>query len=178
MLVQPSFPRAPRLTRGYQSGQVDAFFTRVLGARVTAGQVRTVGFDLVYGGYAVEVVDEALDRLEDDLAQAEREQLRSQLGERGFVAKLTGQAQMLRGRLAREHGDRFARAAGWSSGYDMGDVDDLCDQIADYFDGEQSLSVAELRAAVFRTRRGARAYSEPAVDNFLDRVVAVISSVG
>ena len=178
MLVSPSFPRAPRFSRGYQTGQVDAFFTRVLGARVTANEVRTIGFDLVPGGYAVEVVDEALDRLEDDLAQSEREQLRSQLGERGFVAQLTGQAQMLRGRLAREHGDRFARASAWSSGYDVGDVDELCDQIADYFDGEQSLSVAELRAAVFRPRRGARAYSEHAVDTFLDRVVAVMSRVG
>ena len=178
MLVSPTFPRVSRFARGYQTGQVDAFFTRVLGARVSANEVRTIGFDLVYRGYAVEVVDEALDRLEDDLAQAERDQLRSQLGERGFVAQLTGQAQMLRGRLAREHGDRFAHASAWSSGYDMSDVDELCDQIADYFDGEQSLSVAELRDAVFRTRRGSRAYSEPAVDTFLDRVVTVMSRVG
>ena len=177
MLVQQTFPRASRLARGYRPGQVDTFFTRVLGERVGPAEARTVGFDLVRGGYLIEAVDDAIDRVEDDLARAERERTRAQLGERAYLNQVTGQAQVLRGRLARQHGDRFSRAGAWSSGYDIGDVDDLCDQIADYFDGDHALSVDALREKVFRMRRGSRAYNERAVDAFLDRVVAVIIKV-
>lgn len=177
MLVAQSFPRAARLARGYAPGQVDAFFTRVLGSRVGAAEARTVGFDLVRGGYQITLVDDALDRVEDDLARVERERARSELGERAYVSQVTGQAQVLRGRLARQHGDRFARAGGWNSGYDIGDVDHLCDQVADYFDGDHALSVDDLRGAVFRVRRGSRAYDERAVDGFVDRVVSVIGKV-
>jgi len=177
VLVQQTFSRVSTFARGYQVGQVDAFFTRVLGARVSANEARTVGFDLVRGGYQVEAVDDALDRLEDDLARAERDLVREQMGERRFDSKVTGEAQVLRGRLARQHGDRFARAGGWASGYDVGQVDELCDEISDYFDGDHALSVDALRGAVFSTRRGSRAYSERAVDAFVDRVVTVISKV-
>lgn len=177
MQVPQSFPRAARFARGYRTGQVDAFFTRVLGSRMGAVEARTVGFDLVRGGYDIAAVDDAIDRVEDDLARAEREQSRSRLGERGYLDQVTGQAQVLRGRLTRQHGDRFSRAGAWRTGYDIGDVDDLCDQIADYFDGDRALSVDALREKVFRARRGSRAYSEQAVDAFVDRVVAVISKV-
>lgn len=177
MLVQQTFPRVSKLARGYQVGQVDAFFTRVLGMRVSANEARIVGFDLVRGGYDIEAVDEALDRVEDDLARAERDLVRDEMGERQFGSLVTGEAQALRSRLARQHGDRFARAGGWTSGYDVEQVDEICDQISDYFDGDHALAVDALRGAVFRTRRGSRAYSERAVDAFLDRVVTVISKV-
>ena len=177
MLVQQTFPRVSRLAKGYRVGQVDAFFTRVLGARVSANEARTIGFDLVRGGYQVEVIDDALDLVEDDLARAERDLVRGQMGERRFDTRVAGEAQVLRSRLARQHGDRFARAGGWANGYDVGQVDELCDEISDYFDGDHALSVDALRGAVFSTRRGSHAYSERAVDSFLDRVVTVISKV-
>jgi len=177
VLVQQTFPRVSKLARGYQVGQVDAFFTRALGARVSANEARIIGFDLVRGGYDIEAVDEAVDQVEDDLVRAERDLVRGQMGERRFDSRVTGEAQVLRGRLAREHGDRFARAGGWTSGYDIGQVDELCDEISDYFDGDHALAVDSLRGAVFRTRRGSRAYSERSVDAFLDRVVTVIGKV-
>jgi DivIVA domain-containing protein len=173
-----SFGRTRGLGKGYDVGQVDAFLTRALGGSLTSAQVRSVGFDLVRGGYDVDEVDQALDRLEDQLAAAERTDERASLGERRFVGQITGQAQVLRARLARPHGDRFARASAWAPAYDVGDVDELCDLVADYFDGAQPLDVDTLRAAAFRARRGSRGYSEPAVDAFLDRVVAVMTRVG
>lgn len=177
MPVQESFRRARGLARGYDVTQVDAFLTRALSGLVTAAQVRSIGFDLVRGGYLVDGVDQALDRLEDDLASAESQAERTNLGERRFVSQVTSQAQVLRARLSRPHGDRFARAAAWEPGYDVSDVDDLCDLVADYFDGAQPLTITQLRSAVFRSRRGSRGYSESAVDTFIDRVVAVISRV-
>jgi DivIVA domain-containing protein len=176
--VPQSFTRTRGLGKGYDVGQVDAFFTRALGGSLTSAQVRSVGFDLVRGGYDVDDVDKALDRLEDQLAAAERTDERASMGERRFVSQITGQAQVLRARLARPHGDRFARATPWAPAYDVTDVDELCDLVADYFDGAQPLAVDTLRAAVFRTRRGSRGYSEAAVDAFLDRVVAVMTRVG
>jgi DivIVA domain-containing protein len=177
-MVQQEFARVRGLGKGYDVGQVDTFFTRALGGSLTSAQVRSVGFDLVRGGYDVDEVDRVLDGLEDQLATAERTDERASLGERRFVSQVTGQAQVLRARLARQHGDRFARAASWAPAYDISDVDDLCDLVADYFDGAQALSVDALRSAVFRSRRGARGYAESAVDAFLDRVVAVMTRVG
>jgi len=173
-----SFTRVRGLGRGYDVAQVDTFLTRALGGSLTSAQVRSAGFDLVRGGYEVDEVDETLDRLEDQLASAERKDEQASLGERGFVSQITSQAQVLRARVARPHGDRFARATTWAPAYDVTDVDELCDLVADYFDGVQALTVDEMRSAVFRSRRGSRGYSESAVDAFLDRVVAVMTRVG
>ena len=103
---------------------------------------------------------ETLDRIDQNVkaARAERDRVRAELGERGYVNQVTGQAQVLRGRLARQHGDRFSRPSGLRHGYDIGEVDDLRDK-------------------VFHLRRGSRAYEERAVDSFIDRVIAVIIKV-
>lgn len=166
--------RVGRFARGYDVGQVDAFMARALGGAVPSSQIRSVGFDLRLGGYDVGAVDAALDRLEDAAVEAERGNDRRGLGERAFVKELTSQAQVLRARLARPHGDRFARGSVWERSYDVEQVDMLCDDIAEYFDGATALSVENLRHAVFASRRGSRGYSERAVDRFVDRVVAVI----
>ncbi|GAB3673887.1 DivIVA domain-containing protein [Angustibacter aerolatus] len=175
---EPRFARVPRHRRGYAVGQVDAFLARALGTHLTAEQVRRAGFDLRLGGYDVEAVDAELDRLEDIAAGEERDQARTALGERKFVGDVTSQAQVLRARLARPHGDRFARGSFLAHAYDVEQVDELCDLVAEYFDGSAPLTVDQLRSAVFRTRRGGRGYSEDAVDRFLDRVVAIIGRVG
>lgn len=172
-----TFARVPWYAKGYRADQVDAFLVRAEAGELGADHVRTVGFDLVRGGYDVQGVDAELDSLEDKLGRDERRTVRGRLGEQAFVAQVTTQAQALRARLAREHGDRFARVSGLGAGYDVTDVDELCDRIGDYLDGEHALSVEALRAAVFRIRRGSRAYSEQPVDAFLDRVVAVMTKV-
>jgi DivIVA domain-containing protein len=170
-------PRVPRWVRGYDVGQVDAFLARALGHSLSAEAVRRVGFELRLGGYDVATVDAELDRLEDAAARAERDSARATLGERRFLQEVTGDAQAVRARLARAHGDRFARGAWGTRSYDVEQVDVLCDEVADYLDGHTALTVERLRSAVFRPRRGARGYSEEAVDGFVDRVVAIISRV-
>jgi DivIVA domain-containing protein len=171
------FRKVGVLARGYDIGQVDAFIARALGGGVSSSEIRSVGFDLRLGGYQVSAVDAALDQLEDDATVAERTGDRRGLGERGFVRDVTAQAQVLRARLARPHGDRFARGSMWERAYDVEQVDMLCDEIAEYFDGGTALSPDDLRAAVFATRRGSRGYSERAVDRFVDRVVGVMGRV-
>ncbi|GAB3594074.1 hypothetical protein GCM10027446_17370 [Angustibacter peucedani] len=177
MTVAMRFRRVGALARGYDTGQVDAFMARAMGGAVPAAEIRSIGFDLKLGGYDVGAVDAALDHLEDEAVGAERGAERRGLGERAFVKEVTSQAQVLRARLARPHGDRFARGSVWERSYDVEQVDILCDDVAEYFDGASSLSVDDLRSAVFASRRGSRGYSERAVDRFLDRVVAVIGRV-
>ncbi len=177
-MIEPMrFRRVGALSRGYDVGQVDAFMARALSGMVPAAEIRSVGFDLKLGGYEVSVVDAALDRLEDEAVTAERAADRRGLGERGFVKDVTSQAQVLRARLARRHGDRFARGSIWERSYDVEQVDMLCDDIAEYFDGATALSADDLRTAIFVSRRGARGYSERAVDRFIDRVIAVMGRV-
>ena len=156
---------------------MDAFLTRALGQRLTADAVRRVGFELRLRGYDVDAVDAELDRLEDQAAHAEREAARTALGERRFVQEVTSEAQALRARLARPHGDRFARGSWGTRSYDVEQVDALCDEVADYFEGRTALTVDRLRSAVFRPRRGSRGYSEEAVDGYVDRVVAIMNRV-
>ncbi|HEX3004230.1 MAG TPA: DivIVA domain-containing protein, partial [Angustibacter sp.] len=67
------FRKVGALGRGYDVGQVDAFIARALGGGVSSAEIRSVGFDLRLGGYQVSSVDAALDRLEDDALNAERE---------------------------------------------------------------------------------------------------------
>ncbi|MGL4173719.1 MAG: DivIVA domain-containing protein [Actinomycetota bacterium] len=171
------FRRVGIFSRGYDVDQVDEFFREIRSGRVKSAEIRSVGFDLRFGGYEIVPVDEALDRSEDEIATSERDGERQGLGDQGFVAEITAQAQTLRTRLARPHGDRFARGSAWERGYDIEQVDVICDEIAEYFNGARSLAPQKIRAAVFAPRRGGRGYSERAVDRFLDRVVAVMSRV-
>lgn len=171
------FPKVKGLSKGYAIGQVDAFFSRALGDGLSAAQVRSVGFDLVRGGYDVEPVDDALDRLEDELSRKERDHDRATLGERGVWDRASNQAQALRARVGRPHGDRFPRGTALTPSYDVGQVDELCDRIADYFDGAEAMTVGDVRQAVFSRKRGGSGYREESVDRFLDRVVEVMSQV-
>jgi DivIVA domain-containing protein len=175
--VTTRFPRVRPWARGYAVGQVDAFLTRSLGKRLTADAVRQAGFELRLRGYDVDAVDAELDRLEDEASRAERDAARATLGERRFVHEVTSEAQVLRSRLARAHGDRFARGSWGTRSYDVEQVDALCDEVAEYFEGRSALTVDRLRSAVFRPRRGSRGYSERAVDDYVDRVVAVMHRV-
>lgn len=180
-----TFSRTSRLSQGYDADQVDAFFARARVAYEQAGNraslssrdVRTVGFDLVRGGYDVAQVDSALDRLEDAFARREQEGLRGRLGEQGTVDELTRRARSLRGRLVRPQGERFDRGEGLAPSYDVADVDEICARLLRYFEDGEPMSVDEVRRAVFRTRRGGRGYAEPQVDAFLDRVVEVMVAV-
>jgi DivIVA domain-containing protein len=175
--VQEQFPRATGLAKGYDTAQVDAFITRALSGAIPSAEVRGAGFDLVRRGYEVKSVDEALDRIEDDAGRRERDAQQTRLGSRGFYDHITGHARTLRARLDRPHGDRFPRAAALTASYDVGAVDDLCDQLADYFDGQLAMAPDQVRTISFRSRRGSRGYAEASVDRYLDQVVDIMTQV-
>ncbi|WP_293878373.1 DivIVA domain-containing protein [uncultured Brevibacterium sp.] len=184
--MEQNFPKMSGWKNGYDPAQVDSFFKRARESferetpqpgDLDARAVRTVGFDLKRGGYHVGVVDAALDRLEDAFAKRSREQLVATSGEEAWVDELTRAAGSLRGRLSRDPGERFNLAERGAIGYDIEEVDELCDKINAYFTDGLAMSVDEVRRVLFKIRKGKKAYNEDQVDAFIDRVVEVMASV-
>ena len=181
--MSTSFERVSRFSVGYDMAEVDEFLAR---AR-TAYEGRESGFDgaditsasfgTERGGYDMRVVDEALDRLSDAFALQARDDAIAQKGEESWIAELTERAEVLKERLERPAGERFAPGADGEHAYDRADVDALCDQLVAYFTQGHPMSVDDVRRAAFRRRRGADGYREAVVDVYLDHVADVMASV-
>ncbi|MGY4646039.1 DivIVA domain-containing protein [Cellulomonas sp. URHB0016] len=172
------------LKQGYDPDEVDEFFShaRAVYEKGPAGalaskDVRGVAFDMVRGGYVTSAVDAALDRLEAAFVARARAEFVSQRGQEAWMAKLGEQARSLYGRLGRPDGDRFAPPEGRHAGYEPADVDELCHRLVAYFDKGAPLTAGEIRAATFRSRKGANGYGEPAVDAFFARAIEVLLGV-
>jgi DivIVA domain-containing protein len=181
-LVSDTFARAGRFSKGYDVEQVESFLNRARmayeengrGPAMTSWHVRTVGFDLVRGGYDVDAVDAALDRIEDAFARREKQRGEERSGSAAWQTQLRTQEQSLRAQLARPDGERFPRGSGMELTYDIEAVDDLCQRIEESFAMGQPLPPDSVRLAVFKSRRGSRGYREASVDAFLDRVVELL----
>lgn len=182
--VTTVFERVRKPHRGYSVEQVDAFMERArrqvndnpVPAEVTSSEVRSVGFDLVRGGYDVDHIDATMSRLETALAYREREMGILTYGAEGWTERVRERARVLLERARRPRRKRFARAGVIRYGYSMREVDALCDQIVAYLTEGEPLTVDELRSAVFRRQRNG--YSEWQVDMAIDRMIEVIFAVG
>ena len=179
--VSDTFPRASRFSKGYDVEQVESFLGRARVAyeengrvAMTSWHVRTVGFALVRGGYDVDAVDAALDRIEDAFARREKQRGEERSGSAAWQTQLRTQEASLRAQLGRPDGERFPRGSGMELTYDVEAVDDLCRRIEEAFGLGQPLAPDAVRLAVFKSRRGSRGYREASVDAFLDRVVELL----
>jgi DivIVA domain-containing protein len=175
------FDIVPRDTFGYHRRQVDQFMTRARVAYEGTGalrsaDIRRMTFDAVKGGYAADQVDDVLDRLEDALAHAEREERIRSEGEDAWSARVQGSVEILRGRLERPDGARFRRPSrAGAASYDVGDVDALCRRLLARFEGRDALDTNDVRRAVFSAATGAPGYDEAQVDAFLDATIDLLS---
>jgi DivIVA domain-containing protein len=168
------YPRVSRWRKGYHRRQVDAFVSNVevsLSGMIpmpTATDIRRAGFELRRGGYDTAVVDAALDELEARVLAVQR----MSAGRRGR-ADPGADAAVLRDVVSGPYMQRFPRTGFLRRGYDLDDVDDFVDRVLVSLDGGdpagQQLAVDDVRAVVFRPRRGG--YREDAVDDALDHVV-------
>ncbi|QAY62265.1 DivIVA domain-containing protein [Xylanimonas allomyrinae] len=172
------------LRTGYDKDEVDEFFDHARQAyegrsseRLDAGDIQTTTFDLVRGGYDTHEVDAALDRLEAAFVARQRAEFVASQGQDAWMATLAERARTLYGRLGRPEGEKFAPAERGQQGYDKDDVDALCDRLVGYFDRQEPLTSAELRAATFASARGANGYAEGPVDAFFARAVEVLLGV-
>lgn len=182
-----SFERVRGNEFGYNAKQVDQFLQRAKVALETpkaakpsigSGDVRSVAFDPVKGGYSAAVVDAALDRLEDAFARRERDELIAARGEDAWLREIGKLSGILRGRLHRPDGERFRRPAKKKTrSYNTADVDKLCYELIGYLEEDKPLSVDNIRRAVFRPATGPDGYEETQVDAFLDRVVELMAAI-
>jgi DivIVA domain-containing protein len=177
-MTHSRFPRASRWRRGYHCKQVDAFLASVelslegTFPSMAAADIRRAGFELVRHGYAVTMVDAALDELEERALGVEG----ATSGRRGRTDP-GSDVQFLRAQLAEPHMRRFPRSSMLRRGYDLDQVDELVDRVLARFNGvndnaAMELTVEDVRTAGFKPRRGG--YAENAVDEMLDRVVELL----
>jgi hypothetical protein len=99
-----TFPRVDAKKPGYSPEQVDQFLTRAraqfnnpVDGGVTAHDVRNTEFDLVHGGYSPEVIDGAMDKLEDSFASREIQRQRVERGSYALDDRLARVVELIRG---------------------------------------------------------------------------------
>lgn len=181
--MSTSFERVSRFGVGYDVAEVDEFLSRAREAyegregTLSASDISGASFSTARGGYDMRVVDEALDRLSDAFALRARDDAIARDGEEEWIRGLTERAEVLKERLERPAGERFAPGRQGEASYDRPDVDALCDQLIAYFTQGHPMSVDDVRRAAFRRRKGADGYRESVVDVYLDHVADVMASV-
>lgn len=178
------FSLLPAQEQGYNQDEVDEFMGRARtaydsGDGMPLVEIRDASFSMSSGGYDPAEVDSALDRLEDAFAGAERDRYIEQHGEDAWYELLAERAEPLRGRLERPAGKRFREPAHSSAlGYRKEQVDQLCKQLEQYLDGENPMSVDEIRTITFSGAHGSSGYDESQVDAFLGKMTEIRASVG
>ena len=178
------FSLLPAQEQGYNQDEVDEFMGRARtaydsGDGMPLVEIRDASFSMSSGGYDPAEVDSALDRLEDAFAGAERDRYIEQHGEDAWYELLAERAEPLRGRLERPAGKRFREPAHSSAlGYRKEQVDQLCKQLEQYLDGENPMSVDEIRTITFSGAHGSSGYDESQVDAFLGKITEIMASVG
>ena len=176
------FPLADKGMPGYDPEVVQEFLERAKrvfeGAEdgLTSADIRHKVFPLVgKEGFATKDVDEALWRLEEAFADKERLSETEAVGEENYYKDVRERAQEILDRAARPAKLKFRTTSLLRPGYHVGDVDALCDQLAGYFQQNQSLSVSAVRRALLRTSLGG--YDEAQVDALLDDTISVMLAV-
>ncbi|MGC5626751.1 DivIVA domain-containing protein [Georgenia sp. Z1344] len=168
------FARVGRREDGYDTDQVDEFFTRArdVDGGIDETAVRQAAFDLVPGGYDPEQVDLALDRLEESHTRRRRQRTVAEGGDDGWRTHVEGLAGTLRPRLERPERERFVRPG--STGYSASAVDAFLARVEEYLRVGDGLTAEDVRAVTFPPAQGRKAYDESVVDVYLDRVVEVV----
>ena len=174
-----TFPRVGAKKPGYSPEQVDVFLARAraqfnnpVDGGVSAHDVRNTEFDLVRGGYSPEVIDGAMDKLEDSFAAREIQRQKTEKGSYALEDRLSRVIELIRGRVERPKGKKFSTTGVLLRGYSRKQVDALCEHIARHLDSQAPLALDEARRVVFNSKR--RGYVEAQVDAFLDRVIEAL----
>jgi DivIVA domain-containing protein len=164
---------------GYQTQQVDEFIAKARlqyanfdEALLPANRIRAVEFDLVHGGYDIAAVDAAIARLEDAFAAKEIKLEIATKGEYAITDRYERIKDLLFARVERPRGQKFSRVQWIMRGYNLKQVDSLCEHIERHFVSGAPLTVAEVRSSIFKATRGG--YVEGQVDAFLDRTIELL----
>ena len=185
------FARAAETEPGYKRSEVDRLFTRLAedyeklsGASelpegfYTSRRIRQVVFREEPGGYQLDVVDRALEKIEERFAKLERSRYIEAYGLDNWERSLIETGELLAGRLERPAGERFRRPSKRRHmGYFVGDVDAICDRVYAQLNSEEPLDPSVVRHAKFRPASGTVSYEESQVDAFLDRCIELLQDL-
>ena len=166
---------------GYEPAEVDAFIARardqynnfsaqVLDWRDITGQK----FALVKGGYEIGAVDAAIDKLQDTFAERELGKKANPFGAPLGKSMLGELRSLLLGRANRPKNKRFGRASVLGLGYARKEVDALLSVVQEFLDGDEELSLDEVRSLTFKVKRGG--YFESQVDAYIERLVEYLQT--
>lgn len=174
-----SFPKADAKSLGYVPEQVNAFIDNARGQflepeseQLSSSLVRGANFDLVKGGYLIGPVDSALDRLEDTFSTREIQRQLATDGDYALADRLAKLQDLLRGRVERPKGKKFAATGLLLRGYNRKQVDLFCQSAARHLDSQTPLDLTAVRRTIFTASRNG--YVESQVDGFIDRLVEVL----
>lgn len=174
-----TFPRVNKNKPGYSAEQVDAFlgraraqFSNPVDGGLSAHDVRNTEFDIVHGGYVPQIIDAAMDKLEDSFAAREMERQKNEKGSYALDDRLARVLELVRGRVERPRKRRFSGTGLLLRGYSRKQVDALCEHIARHLDSGASIVIDDVRRVVFNAKRGG--YVEAQVDGFIDRVIEAL----
>jgi DivIVA domain-containing protein len=169
-----TFPLVSAPARGYTVAAVDEFIARAQAgdSSLTSSDIRSASFPLSKGGYSIADVDAALERLEDTVADHERQKQVNTVGVDGVTAEARAIAQDVLNRVARAPRKRFRSAPLFTYGYHRADVDEFTDVIRAFYNDGGLLTRADVRAVSFRPQLGG--YDEAQVDFVLDELLRVM----
>lgn len=173
------FKSVPKREFGYHTGQVDEFISSAREAYetdsgITADTVQAKTFDLVRGGYRTDHVDQVLERLEDALRRAERDEFIASYGQQAWDLQLIDRLEELNGRLERPRGKKFRPADPSVQGYEVAEVEACMARITGHLQDEEHIRIDDVRNVTFRAQQGPHGYDEAQVDAFLLAVVELL----
>lgn len=173
------FNSVARREYGYHTAQVDEFIDQARQAYetdtgITADIVQEKTFDLVRGGYRTDQVDQVLERLEDALRKAERDDFIATHGQQTWDLRLISRLEELMGRLERPRGEKFRWAASGTPGYDVDEVDVCMARITSHLQDEDHVRLKDVRNVTFSGHKGPQGYDEAQVDAFLQAVIELL----
>jgi DivIVA domain-containing protein len=170
------FLRVPEDEIGYETTAVDsvievarAQFADPGSHVLEASSLRAKQFELVKGGYRIDSVDAALDRLDDAFAEQEANRLLVRSGHQGAMERLAAMRETISARYSRGRAKAFKRQPWWQKGYSVRQVDQLLQRVEQTVEGSASVGVHQLRQVTFSPKWAG--YNEAQVDAFLDRAV-------
>lgn len=167
---------------GYEPAEVDAFILRArdqynnFSAQILDWRdITALKFSMVKGGYDVAAVDIAIDKLQDTFAERELNRKSNPFAPSLSGPLLTELRGLLLGRASRPTNRKFSRVGVMAKGYSRKEVDALLFVVQEFLEGEDDLTVEEVRSLSFKVKRGG--YFESQVDAYIERLVEYLQTL-
>lgn len=171
------------LGTGYNVAQVDEYFEKSkkdwsnISSLLSERSVRFASFDTQKGGYSIREVDAALHRLEKALSKRNKDILVAKIGEEKWLETINERVSKILEISQNPKKERFKHPRDGQIGYRVTEVDRFLDRIFLQFDrGERRYDSVAIRAKVFSSAKGNKAYKTLEVDLFLDDIVSIFNA--